>query len=774
MQDTAHASGAVGREWMAGTFGLALSAALATSVSLALGLRPNSSTSADSFWFAAYAGLVVCAGGLCWFRRGSLLLWASLAALMVSLLTTALGSEAVYSYLALLWILVVAASVGDWLLRWCLAGAPVEAAVRGALGITLGLGVLALLTMALGLLRLLYPATAISLLLSLSLLCGRQYARWLWPELRSALSLGNHGGFSSDRRFLALIVALLLICFIGGLLWAVAPSTHFDALTYHLGVPAVYVREHAIVPVPEEYRSVWAHNMEMLYTLSLLVAGQPLPGLLHLSMSVISLVFVAFIGQRMGGRRAGYLAAVLFYSAPLVTFEAGAAYNGIAVTAFVLGSVYCFLRWWQTDEAQWLPLAGLLAGLAVGTKLNACLVLLPLGLLVFGAVVARHGASRHAAALFLGVGAPALIAALPWLVRDWLWTGNPVFPYLNSLFHSKLWVDASTWENWSHFGKGHDLLSLLRLPWDMVVTGRAFAEAGAMGAGGLSLLALPWLYLGDVAQRNTRLGLALVAGCSLALWFAIGPYLRLFIVGFPLLAILGGLNLASLWDRLVAFRARRCLAALSLVVGLGYVLGTRWVLTGQWVRSQPDRYPLRLALGLETPEQYLSRTLPVYDAFQFLAQVGDGRHRVLGFDMDFRLYTESRVESVKVEKLLSTGNGETSSEETARELARRGYEYIVVAFRRGKPLNQAFLARYGRLVYGRHQVFVYRFLEHGTSVEDGVELLADGGFEVDAVAADAKTWSLQGDVALVRSDSDVHSGLLCFSRTWRFPLNELA
>ena len=59
MQDTAHASGVVGRGWMAGTFGLALSAALATSVSLMLGLRPNSSTSTDPFWFAAYAGLVV-------------------------------------------------------------------------------------------------------------------------------------------------------------------------------------------------------------------------------------------------------------------------------------------------------------------------------------------------------------------------------------------------------------------------------------------------------------------------------------------------------------------------------------------------------------------------------------------------------------------------------------------------------------------------------------------------------------------------------------------
>jgi hypothetical protein len=95
-----------------------------------------------------------------------------------------------------------------------------------------------------------------------------------------------------------------------------------------------------------------------------------------------------------------------------------------------------------------LLLAGICCGLAIGTKYNGLLVLFLLTLFtpilyirtskVEG--VATMGALRPAALFFFC----ALVAASPWLIRNSLWTGNPLYPLYDGFFNPAVHTGAVT------------------------------------------------------------------------------------------------------------------------------------------------------------------------------------------------------------------------------------------------------------------------------------------------------------------------------------------
>lgn len=90
----------------------------------------------------------------------------------------------------------------------------------------------------------------------------------------------------------------------------------------------------------------------------------------------------------------------------------------------------------------WAFVAGLLAGGAAGLKLTAALYCVGL-CLAFG-VLSTTFTRRFFGAFFFGLGVLAAMAAfsLPWSLKLQYLTGNPFFPYFNSVFHSPLVSDA--------------------------------------------------------------------------------------------------------------------------------------------------------------------------------------------------------------------------------------------------------------------------------------------------------------------------------------------
>jgi hypothetical protein len=111
---------------------------------------------------------------------------------------------------------------------------------------------------------------------------------------------------------------------------------------------------------------------------------------------------------------------------------------------------------------RWLGVVGALAGLSVALKLTLLPSFVALLVVVALAEVRRPIAALRAALIFGGTGlVAALVVAGPWLLHNWQFAGNPIFPNYNDVFRSDL-VDHGRWSD-DRF-KPHGLWRVLFYP----------------------------------------------------------------------------------------------------------------------------------------------------------------------------------------------------------------------------------------------------------------------------------------------------------------------
>ncbi len=185
---------------------------------------------------------------------------------------------------------------------------------------------------------------------------------------------------------------------------ATAPND-YDSLWYHLARPAFWAQGHAVGYVAnanDQRLDIFPPGAEITAAWPMVLEGsERFASLFQLVGLAATLVALAGIGRRLGlTARAALFGALVFASLPVVALQAGTALNDIAVTSFLVVSV-----WFLLSPARPWPLLGALAlALAVTTKTTALLAL-PLLLVIAAAVRPRRDWARIALA---GVGALAV------------------------------------------------------------------------------------------------------------------------------------------------------------------------------------------------------------------------------------------------------------------------------------------------------------------------------------------------------------------------------
>ncbi|HEX4048779.1 MAG TPA: hypothetical protein VH309_13130, partial [Elusimicrobiota bacterium] len=116
---------------------------------------------------------------------------------------------------------------------------------------------------------------------------------------------------------------------------------------------------------------------------------------------------------------------LLLAAQPVFLSEAGTAHADAAAALFAFAAAHALSRWDETGTPGWLAAAGALAGMGAASKLT--LLALLAGWTFWLAAARRR---PRAAAAFLGAG---LLFAGPWLLKTWLETGDPVWPFLSGL-----------------------------------------------------------------------------------------------------------------------------------------------------------------------------------------------------------------------------------------------------------------------------------------------------------------------------------------------------
>ena len=274
---------------------------------------------------------------------------------------------------------------------------------------------------------------------------------------------------------------------------------------------------------------------------------------------LVGVVAIFWAGQRLWDARVAIAAAALMTFAFLPVTYSRIAVTDVGVLAPVALSIVGSVRVWEDGRLRWWVLAGVGAGLAVGFKYTAGLVLLPLAVAAV-AVVVRGGREALGRAA-IGAGLAALTAVLAFFVT------NPYFFFEFSDAHRQLSAQATTAGDFGKVGQNTTGLTyyLGTLTWGLGWLAAIAALAGAV----IEL------------RRDFVRGLVLVI-FPLALLLYLSLQARFFsrwlLPAYPVLILLASAAIAQAADAIGRVRPRlgwlvpAALAGLILVVVLQGVL----------------------------------------------------------------------------------------------------------------------------------------------------------------------------------------------------------
>ncbi len=297
---------------------------------------------------------------------------------------------------------------------------------------------------------------------------------------------------------------------------SLAPEASPDGVTYHLGLVYRYFREHGFRIVTTNMYSNLPLGLEMLFLFAFAFGRHSAAATVHCCCLLALPLLMLSYARRIGRPRAGVCAAMIVYLSPVVGIDGISAYNDVALatTAFAL---FYLLEIWredkETNDRLLIPI-GLLAGFCVAIKLTGFVA--PL---YAAAVILMRKRPRA----LIPVSAAAALIFVPWLIKDWLWVGNPVAPFFNRIFRNP-YIHIQFEDTYRAYFRHYDLVSFR--PWFGAVT--TGGELGGGQIGPLFLLAPFALFA--LRWRAGRY-------CLLAALFFLIPYPQNIGARFPIPAL---------------------------------------------------------------------------------------------------------------------------------------------------------------------------------------------------------------------------------------------
>lgn len=454
----------------------------------------------------------------------------------------------------------------------------------------LGLAILVYVTVALASMGMLY-AFPIYVLYVLGLAASLMHLRRVKVSFNRTLT-----------RLEMLLLMLLAIIAILVLVAVLSPPADWDSLMYHLEVPNRYVQAGGYVYLPNAYAN-FPQFVETLYAFALLLHDDILARLVNLALGGLATLTVYVIARRFIERGMALLAVFIFVSSPLVTFVFVEVFIEAGLTFYSLLTILAILHWRSSGNQRWLYLAAVLMGVSCGIKYYT-VILVPIFLWALWerAWWMERRAWLQILYLTIVAGLVSLLFPLPWLIKNLILIGDPVFPVLSGLLGR--WGDGIAQANWDFYGMGYTPLDYLLLPWRMIFGDRF----GVPQPGFLFLLLLPLLFLLPRALGTLRW----LSGVIL-LWFVFwansaGQSVRFFLPGLALLSVVFGGMLTCMPRWLV--RIRPVLVAVIVLVALYQLV---WpIFYASWALSY--------LTGQQSRDEYLMHRLDIYPVADYANQ----------------------------------------------------------------------------------------------------------------------------------------------------------
>ena len=382
----------------------------------------------------------------------------------------------------------------------------------------------------------------------------KKLLEWI-SEILKAISSKMESTTLFEGTFLFIPIILLFPSFI--LLFS--PPLYWDELVYHLFIPKTYISSHRFVS--PEYLIYFdaPHNINIFYGfISSLFGNTSLCVFFHSFMGIGSTLLIYLLGRKYFSSGAGKIAALIFITAPAITKELRIAYVDLGSTFFFLLSIYTFMKGYENKSLKYFSLAGIFLGFTIGIKYPA--IYCAVTFLPFFFFPLKEEKRKY---LFIFWGT-TFITFFPWLLKNFIMTGNPIYPNLYVLFEGKNWnrnlsILLNEWLQGMGMGMGHNFNDFFKLPWRLSVKGWYQYELFADTISPFfffPLIFLPLVILREYKESKINLKIFIFLGMGLIFlicWFYGSQQVRFLIPGLALFAIVSGYAIDSILSSIINF-----------------------------------------------------------------------------------------------------------------------------------------------------------------------------------------------------------------------------
>ncbi len=531
------------------------------------------------------------------------------------------GLESLFSLWVALAVACLAGGVGHRLMQNKNNAVEVEFAL---LQFSLGMGVIGFTVFILGLLDVLFRWLFwIALFIGIIIL-RKDITGWL-RAFRRLFIWGEYAYF--EKGLFCFVVIVLGL----NLTRSLAPPTKWDALVYHLELPRQYLRAGGITPEITNLYSGFPQLASMVYVFAMGLFKDTTALLSGWMVGLIALCGLEGFSRNIFGKRVKWLAPSILMSGSSLSQAFSWGYADVWLLLFGVCVVICLQFYDEYKEREWIFMAGVYGGFLLSTKYTAVLSLFVFGMMILTSIFVDrflHSCINRCVweliqkALRDGLifGLVAFLVFLPWLIKNYEFTGFPFYPFG--------WLgrgDSGSWFQLFQMGQLQErgLLADVLLPWEATIFGVESAVVQGKPAYFANIdplllaLAPAALIRGgrDSKRWNSNLKKWLIP--SLLTWLLWGcvahfsneavytrHYYGLFPI-FSLLAVAGFCSISTIqWPQVRLSRVVETLVSLSLALSIFSEISL-FILQN----------PLPVILGFESKTAYLERSMGSYAEF---------------------------------------------------------------------------------------------------------------------------------------------------------------
>lgn len=526
------------------------------------------------------------------------------------------------------------------------------------------------------------------------------------------------------------------------------PPVSRDALNHHLAIPKIYLMHGGMHEIPSMHFSYFPMNLDLLYILPLWLGFDIGAKYIHFTFALLTATLIYRYLNKHLGQIYGAFGALLFLTTPIIIKLSVTAYVDLGLICFAWTCLYFLLCWIDTNfSINYLIFAGIACGLGLGTKYNGLILLFITASMVpllYSRMRNRTLSPRdhrgrninsivglQHSLIFLST---ALVFFSPWMLRNWVWTHNPVYPLYNNVFNPQeaqktlepsSEQDQSASKNAFLIRKNEyneSFLQTITIPIRAFFQGKDDNPQFFDGKLNPSLLILPFFAFlrshksslpASLAHRNILTGFSILF--ILFVLFESDFRIRYMAPAIPALVILAVFGIHALWqlvkDCSVPLRKGvRALALLSIISALVY--------NGLYILDQFSFIrPLEFISGQIDRDTYVSHYRWEHPVMVHANQVLPQNARVLCLSIGDRTYYLNRQAHL-AEDFFNRISGGYTEEDLVKKMKRYGTTHIILN-------NEVYLGWAKQLPLYEQAVFDNVFKEHTRILYEanGVQLL---------------------------------------------------